>query len=152
MGICGKSKHMGHISPKLLYIFALNQACPTHINMYVCIFSLTLFSSKFISGYFQNQIKMPSQVVLMTGPNDNFFRYYYLQLFWQCSSMCFSCQWPNPFTISSFFVMLHVVSFANSSPPIAAYMRWWIRLALVQLMACHLFSTKPLLEPMLTYC
>ena len=31
----------------------------------------------------------------------------------------------------------------NSSPPSAAYMLQWIRSALVQIMACHLFSTKP---------
>ena len=152
MGISGKSKTMGHLSLEILIRFPPNQACPTHINMNVCIFSLMLFSSKFFNGYFQNQIKMPTQVVLMTGPNDNFFRYYFLQMFWQCSSMCFSCQWPNPFPISWFFVMLHVVSLANSSIYANAYMRWWTRLALVQLMACHLFSAVPLPEPMLTYC
>ena len=40
----------------------------------------------------------------------------------------------------------------NSSPPSAAYMRQWIGLALVQVMACHLLGTKPLPEPMLSYC
>ena len=32
----------------------------------------------------------------------------------------------------------------NSSPPSAAYMRQWIRSALVKIMACHLFGAKPL--------
>ena len=40
----------------------------------------------------------------------------------------------------------------TQSPPSAAYMRWWIRSALVKVMACHLFGAKPLPEPMLTYC
>ena len=40
----------------------------------------------------------------------------------------------------------------NSSPPGAAYIRWWIRSALVQIMACRLFGAKPLSEPMLGYC
>ena len=40
----------------------------------------------------------------------------------------------------------------NSSPPSAAYMSQWIRSALVQIMAWHLFSAKPLSEPMLGYC
>ena len=37
-------------------------------------------------------------------------------------------------------------------PPCAAYMRQWIRSALVQIMACRLFGTKPLSEPMLVCC
>ena len=39
----------------------------------------------------------------------------------------------------------------NSSPPSAAYMRQWIRSALVQIMACRLFGTKPLFKPVLGY-
>ena len=34
-------------------------------------------------------------------------------------------------------------------PPSAAYMRQWIRWALVQMMACHLFGAKLLSKPML---
>ena len=37
----------------------------------------------------------------------------------------------------------------NSSPPSAAYMRQRTGLALVQVMTCRLFSTKPLPEPVL---
>ena len=40
----------------------------------------------------------------------------------------------------------------NSSPPGAAYMRQWLGSALVQVMACRLFGTKPLPDPMLTFC
>ena len=40
----------------------------------------------------------------------------------------------------------------NSSPPSATYMRQWIGLALVQIMACRLFCTKPLSKPVLGYC
>ena len=40
----------------------------------------------------------------------------------------------------------------NSSPPSAAYMHQWTGWALVQKMACRLFDTKPLPEPMLVYC
>ena len=36
--------------------------------------------------------------------------------------------------------------------PCAAYMPQWIRSALVQIMACRLFGTKPLSKPMLGYC
>ena len=43
------------------------------------------------------------------------------------------------------------LSLINSSPPSAAYMHHWTGSALVQVMACHLFGTKPLPEPMLTY-
>ena len=39
----------------------------------------------------------------------------------------------------------------NSTPPIAAYMRKWSESALVQIMACRLFSPKPLSKPMLGY-
>ena len=35
-------------------------------------------------------------------------------------------------------------------PPSAPYMCWWTASALVQVMACHLFGTKPIPEPMLT--
>ena len=40
----------------------------------------------------------------------------------------------------------------NSSPPSATYMCQWIASSLVQIMACRLFSAKPLPEPMMTYC
>ena len=39
----------------------------------------------------------------------------------------------------------------NSSPPRAAYMRQWIGSALVQIMACRLFSAKPVSKPVLDY-
>ena len=39
-----------------------------------------------------------------------------------------------------------------SSPPNAAYMRQWIMLPLVQIMACRLFGAKPLSKPMLSCC
>ena len=35
----------------------------------------------------------------------------------------------------------------NSSPPCAAYMRQWMRSALVRIMACRLFGAKQLSEP-----
>ena len=40
----------------------------------------------------------------------------------------------------------------NSSPPSATYMRRWTESSLIQIMACCLDGTKPLSEPMLTYC
>ena len=40
----------------------------------------------------------------------------------------------------------------NSSPPSAAYMGQLIGSVLVQIMACRLFSAKPLPAPMLVYC
>ena len=40
----------------------------------------------------------------------------------------------------------------NSSSPSAAYMCQWTGSSLAQVMACHLFSAKPLPEPMLVYC
>ena len=40
----------------------------------------------------------------------------------------------------------------NLSPPSTTYMRQWIGSALVQIMACCLFDSKSLSEPMLGYC
>ena len=40
----------------------------------------------------------------------------------------------------------------NSSLSKAAYMHRWIGSSLVQILACRLFGTKPLSEPMLAYC
>ena len=40
----------------------------------------------------------------------------------------------------------------NSSPPTAAYMRWWTGSALFQIMACRLGGAKPLSKPTLKYC
>ena len=40
----------------------------------------------------------------------------------------------------------------DSSPPSAAYMRQWIESALVKIMACRLFCTRPLPKPILGYC
>ena len=45
--------------------------------------------------------------------------------------------------------LIHAV---YSSPPSAAYIHQWTGSALLQVMACHLFGTKPLPEPMTTYC
>ena len=39
----------------------------------------------------------------------------------------------------------------DSSPPSATYMHQWTGSALVQVMACRLFSAQPLPEPILTY-
>ena len=50
---------------------------------------------------------------------------------------------------SMYYVMCRYV---NTSSPGAAYMHQWIRLALAKIMACCLFSIKPLSEPMLGYC
>ena len=44
------------------------------------------------------------------------------------------------------------ISSINSSPPSVAYMRQWIELATVQVMACRLFGAKPLSKPVLGYC
>ena len=46
----------------------------------------------------------------------------------------------------------YIYSDINSSPPSAAYMGWWIGLALVQIMACRLFGAKPLSKPILGHC
>ena len=43
-------------------------------------------------------------------------------------------------------------NWVNSSPPNAAYMRQWTGLALVDIMVCRLFGTKPLSKAMLGYC
>ena len=56
-----------------------------------------------------------------------------------------------------FFNTLHTIPFKvsciiNSSPSCATYMRQWIGLALVEIMACRLFGAKPLSKPMLGYC
>ena len=40
----------------------------------------------------------------------------------------------------------------NSSPPSAAYMRWWSGSPLIQIRACRLDGTKPSSEPVLAYC
>ena len=40
----------------------------------------------------------------------------------------------------------------KSVPPSAAYLRQWAGSALVQIMACRLYGTKPLSEPMTQYC
>ena len=40
----------------------------------------------------------------------------------------------------------------NSLAPSAAYMHQWMKSALVQIMACCLYGTKPLSKPMLGYC
>ena len=54
---------------------------------------------------------------------------------------------PNYGKCMGIISVCHINSFALR----AAYMQWWTRSALVQVMACHLFSTKPLPEPMMTY-
>ena len=52
----------------------------------------------------------------------------------------------------TFFFNQFWTSGVNSSPPSVAYMRQWIRSALVQIMASRLVGAKPLSEPMMEYC
>ena len=54
-------------------------------------------------------------------------------------------------TLASISVLYTIIR-VNSSPTSAACMRHWIVLALDQMMACRLFGTKLLPEPMLAYC
>ena len=42
--------------------------------------------------------------------------------------------------------------YVNSMRPREAYMRQYLVLSLVQIMACHLFGAKPLPESMIGYC
>ena len=58
----------------------------------------------------------------------------------------------HPEMKSSPFSMSSLCSFSNSSPPNATNMRQLTGSALVQVMACCLFSAKPLPEAMLFYC
>ena len=46
----------------------------------------------------------------------------------------------------------HCQTCIETQRPGDACMQQWTRISLVQVMACHLFVTKPWLEPMLTYC
>ena len=60
-------------------------------------------------------------------------------------------------TCIDLFVLDHSDTFQNQKgcqliSPSAAYMLQSIRSALVQIMACRLFSAKPLSKPMLGYC
>ena len=57
------------------------------------------------------------------GPHTNMSQYRMLQL-----SIC----------------TFHLQGGVKSSPPSAAYMRQWIGSALIEIMACRLFGTKPL--------
>ena len=68
-----------------------------------------------------------------------------LQLSWHL--MVPACQ-----AISRPSADLKVGMIFNSSSPSATYMRQWIGLVLLQIMAWHLFISKPLPKRMLTYC
>ena len=46
---------------------------------------------------------------------------------------------------------MNILVFVNLSPTSASYMRRWTGSTLVQVMACRLFGTKPLLKAMLSY-
>ena len=56
------------------------------------------------------------------------------------------------FLKQSKYICVYLKIYFNSSPPSVAYRHQWIRSALVQIMACRLFGTKPSSEPMLSYC
>ena len=69
---------------------------------------------------------------------------YFLYIKWHKSHNLYHYYIPWP-------VMYRKSSFFNSSSPNAAYMLQWIRSALVHIMVCCLFRTKPLSKPMLVY-
>ena len=54
--------------------------------------------------------------------------------------------------LSEYGLLFWFPDLINSSPPNAAYMRQWNWSALVKIMACRLFRTKPLSKPMRDYC
>ena len=72
------------------------------------------------------------------------------------------CQWVSVVTASrenhwritplmTKTMVVHNNLYIDSSPPSSTYMRRWTGSALVQVMACRLFGTKPLPELMLFY-
>ena len=71
---------------------------------------------------------------------------------------CPSIDRPRQFQLIWFGVNTQMTILSNgltiyeSSPHSAAYMRQWIRSALVHTMACRLFGAKPSSKPMLCYC
>ena len=70
--------------------------------------------------------------------------------------MAWRCQGAKPLSEPMmFFLLTHICItrplIVNSSHPSTAYMCQWTVPALVQVMACHLFSAKPLPEPVLTF-
>ena len=60
-----------------------------------------------------------------------------------------SFPWLRQQTVSATLDCKHNI---NSSPLRVAYMRQWTGLALVQIVACRLFGSKPLSKPMLGCC
>ena len=61
---------------------------------------------------------------------------------------------PDWYVLSSGWTLKNMKSFIallDINSPNAAYIRQWTGSALVHIMACCLFGTKPLTEPMLTY-
>ena len=80
-------------------------------------------------------------------PCGHYWDYYSdtLSLSHQCKA--FECQAPVDFICRCW--SSDGLQRFNSSRPSATYMRQWIRLTLVEIMACCLFGTKPLSEPML---
>ena len=63
-----------------------------------------------------------------------------LMLYINAGSLTQGSQWPT------------LLRTFNTLRPSDAYMRRWTGSSLVQIMACRLFGTKPLSEPMLEYC
>ena len=60
--------------------------------------------------------------------------------------------WINCLVSSVRYSILRVRPTAFNSPPNTTYLRRWLGWEWIQVMACRLFVTKPLLEPTLTYC
>ena len=61
----------------------------------------------------------------------------------------YACHQLIHFSSDDYENMYTLIITINSSSPSAAYMRQWTEWALVQVMACRLFDTKPLPEPIL---
>ena len=58
----------------------------------------------------------------------------------------------NDDAVNKFIHLVPEIDELTHPPSSAAYMHQGIRSALVKVMACHLFGTKPLSKPMLGYC
>ena len=83
-----------------------------------------------------------------------------IKIWWSLSSMGKDCNCHHHIRVwymTKIQIYFHVywykfiVTRVNSSPPSAAHIRQWIGSALVQIMPCHLFGTKPLSKPTLFY-
>ena len=122
--------------------------CWQHSQIHFLEWKLLLFDSYITEFFFKGPTNDKPAFVLTNGCQQEGYK----PIIWTNDGLAY---WHTLMHYWTFYMnkhVKHVLTSLNFALTYLPYMRQWIGSALVQIMACRLFGTKPLSKPMLGYC